>query len=107
MLVLGFPEYQLQARALASALDASCVTIDLHQFPDGESRLRLPSDLPDHIVLCRSLDRPNEKLVELMLAAHAARELGVGQITQEHSTLLAFDQRLGGSFVGIGYISTL
>lgn len=81
MLVLGFPDYQPQARALASALSAPCEFIDLHCFPDGESRLRLPPSLPDRVVLCRSLDQPNEKLVELMLAAEGARALGATHLT--------------------------
>jgi len=81
MLILGFPDYEDQARALSVALKAPCKMIDLHRFPDGESRLRLPARLPEHVVLCRSLDRPNEKLVELMLAAKGARGLGAKKLT--------------------------
>jgi len=81
LLVLGFPEYTDQANRLAGALDSACRIIDIHRFPDGESRVRLPVDLPAHVVLCRSLNQPNEKLVELMLAARAARELGARTLT--------------------------
>jgi ribose-phosphate pyrophosphokinase len=55
--------------------------VDLHHFPDGESKLRLPASLPDHVVFCRSLDRPNEKLTELLLAADSARALGAARLT--------------------------
>lgn len=41
----------------------------------------MPAGLPEQVVLCRSLDRPNEKLVELMLAAETARELGAEKLT--------------------------
>lgn len=79
--VLGFPEYAEQAERLAGALGCDCRMIDVHRFPDGESRIRLPEALPDRIVLCRSLNEPNDKLVELMLAARTARGFGVREIT--------------------------
>lgn len=81
MLVLGFPDFEPQARALAAALNAPCELIDLHYFPDGESRLRLPPGLPEQVVLCRSLDHANDRLVELMIAAETARTLGATQLT--------------------------
>jgi ribose-phosphate pyrophosphokinase len=84
MLVLGFPDYEVQGRGLASALGAPFELVDLHYFPDGETRLRLPAKLPDHVVLCRALNQPNAKLVELMLCAEGARALGA-----EHLTLVA------------------
>lgn len=80
-LLLGFPEYMTQARALAEAADLSWAAVDLHRFPDGETRVRLPQRLPRRVVLCRSLERPDAKLVELLLAAGAARELGVRDLT--------------------------
>lgn len=81
MLVLGFPDSAAQSRGLAEALQVPVAIIDLHRFPDGESRLRLPAQLPEQVVLCRSLDQPNSKLVELMLAAESARELGARRMT--------------------------
>lgn len=81
MRVVGFPEYEAQSRALANALDVRCDIVDIHRFPDGESRLRLPPDLGGEILLCRSLDGPNDKLVELLLAAGGARSLGVTRLT--------------------------
>lgn len=81
MLLLAFPDYLPQAQRLAAALAIPAETVLLHRFPDGESLVRLPVNLPDHIVICRSLDRPNDKLIELMLCAENARELGVKRIT--------------------------
>jgi len=80
MLVLGFAEVQAQAAALAAALGADFETVDLHRFPDGESRLRLPPSLPERVLLYRSLDHPNGKLVELLLTAQGARNLGAGWV---------------------------
>lgn len=79
-LLLGFPDYAPQARALAAALDVAYAEIDVHRFPDGESRLQLPAPLPERVILCRSLNDPNAKLVELLLAAEAAREVGVREL---------------------------
>jgi ribose-phosphate pyrophosphokinase len=81
MLVLGFPDFEPQARALAAALNAPCELVDVHYFPDGESRLRLPPELPDQVVVCRSLDHANDRLVELMIAAESARTLGATHLT--------------------------
>lgn len=79
-LLLGFPDYAPQARALAAALEVPYAEIDVHRFPDGESRLQLPPRLPDRVILCRSLNDPNAKLVELLLAAEAARGLGASEL---------------------------
>lgn len=80
-LVLGFAEGEAQACALAQAAGLPYQGIDIHRFPDGESRVRLPPTLPDRVVIYRSLDHPNEKLVELALAAATARTLGVRHLT--------------------------
>ncbi len=80
-LVLGFPEYTAQASALAQALGADYRLIYVHRFPDGESRLRLPATLPDDVIFCRSLNRPNDKLVELLLAVETARSIGAKRCT--------------------------
>jgi ribose-phosphate pyrophosphokinase len=78
--LLGFPDYRDQALALARAAELDYAEVELHRFPDGESRLVLPTSLPRNLVICRSLDRPNPKLVELMLAADAARQQGVERL---------------------------
>jgi ribose-phosphate pyrophosphokinase len=80
-LVLGFPEYAEQGRRLAVAAGLDYAEVGIHRFPDGESRVRLPQRLPPRIIFCRSLHRPNDKLIELALAARTARELGAGEIT--------------------------
>ncbi|WP_456417387.1 ribose-phosphate diphosphokinase [Thiolapillus sp.] len=79
-LILAFDDYAAPARRLAETTGCSFSLIDVHRFPDGESRLRLPVDLPEQVVLCRSLNDPNEKLVELILAAQHLRDQGVRQL---------------------------
>lgn len=80
-LIIGFPEYDTQARSMAEAAGLPYAQVDIHPFPDGESKITLPSELPDHVVFCRSLDHPNAKLVELILAAAGARDLGVKTVS--------------------------
>ncbi len=81
MLVLGFSDYVEQGRRLADALGCEYDGIAVHRFPDGESRVTVPTDLPERVVICRSLDRPNDKLIELMLAARTARHHGARHLT--------------------------
>lgn len=80
-MLLGFPEYEPQAKALASSLDRDYACIEIHTFPDGESRITLPTNLASHTIICRSLDHPNRKLTELLLAARTARELGAERLS--------------------------
>ena len=80
-MILGFPDYRPQARRLAQTLGLEYREVDIHRFPDGECKLRLPEGLPERVVLCRSLDRPDPKLVELLLASATARELGARELT--------------------------
>ncbi len=81
MLVLGFTDYETQGRRLAQTLSLPFSRVELHHFPDGESRVRLPMELPAQVILCRSLDQPNSKLIELLLTAQTARQGGVEQLT--------------------------
>ena len=80
MQILGFPEYEPQAQRLADELNVPYQAIDLHPFPDGESLVRLPLPLDETVIVCRSLNHPNGKLVELMLAAATARSHGVHRL---------------------------
>ncbi len=80
-LLLHFAEDQPQAERLAKATGFTVAQVVRHRFPDGELKLRLPPQLPDRVVLLRTLDHPNEKLVELLLVAHTARALGASHLT--------------------------
>ncbi|WP_042695268.1 ribose-phosphate diphosphokinase [Azospirillum sp. B506] len=73
--VYGFPDSVDAARRLAQALEIPCHIAELHRFPDGESLVRLPEPV-ERAIVYRSLDRPNDKLVELTLAASVLRRQG-------------------------------
>ena len=79
--LLYFDDEREQAHRLASAAGLALAPVQRHYFPDGEIRLCLPHALPPRVVLLRTLDRPNEKLVELLLAARTARQLGASHLT--------------------------
>lgn len=79
--LLCFDDERAPAQAAASAAGCALGVIQRHRFPDGELRLQLPAALPPRVVLWRSLHHPNQKLVELLLAAQTARSLGAQHIT--------------------------
>lgn len=82
--LLHFPEDLAIAERAARAAGLPARAIERHRFPDGELRLQLPPKLPVRVVVWRTLANPNEKLVELLLVAQAARALGA-----QHLTLVA------------------
>jgi len=83
--LLFFEDERPSAERLASASGLEARLIARHHFPDGELQLTLPVDLqgqlPQRAVLLRGLHQPNDKLVELLLAARTARSLGVQHLT--------------------------
>lgn len=80
-LLLHFDDELASAQRLAAQAGLPLGQIDRHRFPDGELKLRLPAAVPERVVLLRTLDHPNEKLVELLLAARTARALGARHLT--------------------------
>lgn len=75
-MLLYFDDERDAALRLAAAVSCEAACIERHRFPDGELKLRLPPRLPARTTLYRSLDQPNEKLVELLIASQTARQLG-------------------------------
>ncbi len=84
MIVLGFQHYAEQGRNLAAALGCAYEEVAIHHFPDGESRITLPlisTEEISQVVLCRTLDRPNNKLVELHMICQTLRQQGIEKLT--------------------------
>lgn len=79
--LLHFDDESAAAGRLAQEAGLPARGIERHRFPDGELRLCLPPELPAHVVMLRGLHQPNEKLVELLLAARTARTLGAQRLT--------------------------
>ena len=80
-LILAFPACRILADRLAAETGYGLLPVAIHSFPDEESLVCLPPELPEHVVFLCSLDHPNEKLLELGFAAATARELGARHLT--------------------------
>jgi ribose-phosphate pyrophosphokinase len=80
-MLLHFDDETAFAERLARAAGLQRKPVRRHRFPDGELKLTLPVPLPSSVAVLRSLHRPNEKLVELVLLADAARAQGVRELT--------------------------
>lgn len=83
-LLLCFDDELALARSLSEATGMALACVQTHVFPDGETKLQLPTHLPSRVVLLRSLHQPNTKLIELLLSARTARALGA-----QHLSLVA------------------
>lgn len=77
--VHAFADEAAPAGRLAAALGLPLQIIDLHVFPDGESLPTVPPGA-DRIVAYRSLDRPDAKIMPLLLACDAWRRAGVREL---------------------------
>lgn len=78
--IFAFPDTFGLAESTAKKLGLSAHPIEVHTFPDGESLVRAPCRAVERALIFRSLDHPNEKLVELLLASDALRRQGVGEV---------------------------
>lgn len=81
VLFLAMPGNEAMVHALANGHAGDIGGIDVRAFPDGETYLRLESEVAGRslVVVC-TLDRPNDKLLTLLFAAATARELGATKI---------------------------
>ncbi len=75
----AFPDEAVQAQRLADAMRLQLALVRTHVFPDGEILPRVPRPASTTIVY-RSLDHPNNKLVELLLAADGWRRSGAKRL---------------------------
>ena len=74
-----FAAYEVGARELAADLGIHCQPVTVHRFPDGESLVRVRPGSGTALLYC-SLDRPDDKLVQLLLAASALRDGGAERV---------------------------
>ncbi|MGK7865461.1 ribose-phosphate pyrophosphokinase [Falsiroseomonas sp. E2-1-a4] len=66
---------------LAAAVGAERGEIETRRFPDGETYLRYASPVAGRrVILLCTLDRPDPKVLPLVLAADAARDLGAAEV---------------------------
>ena len=75
--LLSVEDYTDPGQALAEALGIGHALLAEHRFPDGESKVTLPPQPGARVLVYASLDRPNERLIPLLLALHGLRAAGV------------------------------
>ena len=76
-LLFSLPGNEQFAAGLAALLDADVGALSTRHFPDGETYIRLDSDVVTRsVILVCTLDRPDDKALRLLFAADAARDLG-------------------------------
>ena len=79
--VIGLPGNEALAARLAALLSAEEGRAECRRFPDGESYVRLLSDVAGRsVVLVETLDRPDPKFLPLSFIASTARELGARSV---------------------------
>jgi ribose-phosphate pyrophosphokinase len=79
--VLPLPGNEALGSRLSIELAAERAEVNVRRFPDGESYVRLATSVVNRpVALVASLERPDEKLMPLLLAASTARELGATSV---------------------------
>jgi ribose-phosphate pyrophosphokinase len=77
--ICAFADEAAPAGRLAAGLGLGLQIVDLHRFPDGEGLPTVPQGA-DTVLVYRSLDRPDDKLIPLFLACEAWRAVGVRRL---------------------------
>lgn len=75
----AYPSSRLSAGLLAQRLGVPIFDIDVHRFPDGELLVTATPGARTSILYI-SLDRPNDKLIAILLACDALRRQGTERI---------------------------
>lgn len=80
-IIFYFPEDKALATALADKTKIELGQIEFRYFPDGETYIRVISDVKHKtILLYYSLDHPNKKILSLLFITKTLKELGAKKI---------------------------
>lgn len=110
-ILFALPGNEFLLRQLAGQLNAETGEAEIRHFPDGETYVRIKSDVKDkRVVLVCTLHLPDEKLLPLYFLSQTAKDLGA-QCTCLIAPYLAYmrqDKRfLPGEGVTSAYFGTL
>jgi len=80
-LLLAYPGHERLAASLQLELRAEHVAFELRSFPDGETYVRIDSDVRDRdvAILC-TLHRPDTRILPLIFIVRTLRELGARSV---------------------------
>jgi ribose-phosphate pyrophosphokinase len=82
MLILPLPGNEALAKDMAGPLGADLAELETRRFPDGESYVRVRSEVRGReVVIVCTLTRPDEQFLRLVFAARTARERGATRLT--------------------------
>jgi ribose-phosphate pyrophosphokinase len=77
----ALPGAQSFAKPLANRLEASLGELTVRRFPDGESWVRVLGDGAEgDAIVVSSLDRPDQKLCQLLFVAETLRDMGTRRV---------------------------
>lgn len=80
-ILFALPGNESLGTALSHSLDVTLGNITVRRFPDGESYVRFDSEVAQRaVVLLCTLDRPDDKVLPILFAAGAAKELGAASV---------------------------
>ncbi|MFN8335417.1 MAG: ribose-phosphate pyrophosphokinase [Cyclobacteriaceae bacterium] len=75
--IFALPGNEAVASKIATTLDASLGDFTIRQFPDGETYIRILSDVAGKkVIMVCTLDNPDSKLLPLYFLSRTAKELG-------------------------------
>lgn len=81
LLLLAMPGNESITAALADRLAADVAALETRQFPDGETYLRIATDVRDRtVIIVATLAHPNDKFLPLVFAANTAHQLGAAKV---------------------------
>lgn len=80
-IIISFKSHTELSAALASKLKIEMGSVEVHEFPDGESYIRINSDVQNKsVILVCGLEHPNNKILTLMFIAQTIKGLGASKI---------------------------
>jgi len=80
-IIMSFAGNTQLSTALSNKLEVGIGSVEIRDFPDGESYIRIDSDVQNKIViLVCGLEHPNNKILSLMFIAQTIKELGASRV---------------------------
>ena len=80
-ILLALPESESIASRIADVVHADIGAVTFHRFPDGESYVRVDSDVTSRdVVIVASMHDPDAKLLPLLILADGLRDLGATHV---------------------------
>ncbi len=81
MIIIGFSKSDKLAKSVAKKLKIKYSCLKIKKFPDKETYLKFTTDVKNkNVILFRTLNNPNEKIIEILFAAYTAKDLGAKKV---------------------------